>query len=162
LYIDHSFIQYLANKPITNGRVTQWLLLLQEFDITIKDFLGKENPVVDFLSRIPKVNDPLVVDDQFSNEHLFFVAVKTPWYVDVENYLAVGKLPKHLTTRERKLIVQHSAWFSWIGIYIFHTGADMCIRRCIREDEMPDILKACHEKPCGVHFADQRTRHKVL
>jgi hypothetical protein len=28
LYIDHSDISYLANKPITNGQVTRWLLLL--------------------------------------------------------------------------------------------------------------------------------------
>ena len=28
LYVDHSAIRYLANKPITNGRVTCWLLLL--------------------------------------------------------------------------------------------------------------------------------------
>jgi hypothetical protein len=28
LYTDHSAIRYLANKPITNGRVTRWLLLL--------------------------------------------------------------------------------------------------------------------------------------
>jgi hypothetical protein len=37
LYTDHSAIRYLSNKPITNGRVTQWLLLLQEFNINIKD-----------------------------------------------------------------------------------------------------------------------------
>jgi len=37
LYIDHSAINFLANKPLTNGRVTRWLILLQEFDITIKD-----------------------------------------------------------------------------------------------------------------------------
>jgi hypothetical protein len=38
------------NKPITNARVTRWMLLLQEFDITIVDRPGKENVVVDFLS----------------------------------------------------------------------------------------------------------------
>jgi len=37
LYTNHSAIKYLANKTITNGRVTRWLILLQEFDITIKD-----------------------------------------------------------------------------------------------------------------------------
>ena len=37
LYTDHSAIKYLANKPIMNGRVSRWLILLQEFDITIKD-----------------------------------------------------------------------------------------------------------------------------
>ena len=56
--------------------------------------------VVDFLSRVPKTDDTLTVDDQFPNEHLFFVAVKTPWYADVENYLAVRKLPRHLAARE--------------------------------------------------------------
>lgn len=90
VYNDHSAITYLANKPITNGQVTRWLLLFHKFDITIKHRPGKENPVADFLSRIPKVNDPLAVDDQFLDENLFLVAVKMPSYVDMENYLAVG------------------------------------------------------------------------
>jgi len=48
----HSAIRYLMNKPITNGRVTKWLLLLQEFNIIVLDRPGKQNTVVDFLSRI--------------------------------------------------------------------------------------------------------------
>ena len=72
---------------------------MQEFDITIKDHPGKQNQVVYFLSQISKVNDPLAVDDKFPDEHLFSMAVKMPWYADVANYLVVGKLPKHLTTR---------------------------------------------------------------
>jgi hypothetical protein len=43
-------IIFLMNNPITNGRVTRWLLLLQEFNITMLDRPGKENLVVDFLS----------------------------------------------------------------------------------------------------------------
>ena len=38
----------------------------------------------------------------------------------------------------------------------------MQIRRCVREDEVFDILKACHDGPCGGNFADRRTTHKVL
>ena len=162
LYIDHSAIRYLANKPIMNGRITRWILLLQELNITIKDRPRKENVVADFLSRVPKIDDMLTVDDHFPEENLFAVAVKTPWYADVENYLTVGKLPKHLTVRERKLIVQFSSKFSWIGGYLFHTGADMHIRRCIWEYEVYDILRACHDEPCGGHFAEQWTGHKVL
>ena len=99
LYTDHSDIRYLTSKLITNGRITCWLLLLQEFDITIRDRPGKENVVTDFLSRVPKTDDTLTVEDQFPDEHLFAVAVKTPWYTNVANYLAVGKLPKHLTAK---------------------------------------------------------------
>ena len=97
MYTDHSAIKYLANKPVTNARITRWLILLQEFDITIKDRPGKENPVADFLSRIPKPIDAAAVEDQFPDEHLFVVAIRTPWYADVANYLAIGKLRKHLT-----------------------------------------------------------------
>jgi hypothetical protein len=90
LYTDHSEIRYLANKPIANGQVIRWLLLLQEFDITIKDRPGTKNLVVDFLSRFPKTNDSLTTEDQFPDEHLFAVYTKPPWYADVENYLAAG------------------------------------------------------------------------
>ena len=76
-------------------------ILLQEFDITIKDRLGKENPVADFLSRMPKPVDATAVEDQFPDEHLFVVTVKTHWYAEVANYLAIGKLPKHLTPNEQ-------------------------------------------------------------
>ena len=32
----------------------------------------------------------------------------------------------------------------------------------MREDEVFDILKSCHDEPCGGHFADKRTAYKVL
>eukprot|EP00253_Pinus_taeda_P001859 PITA_01859 len=136
--------------------------LEKEFDITIKDGPGKENPVAGFIFQIPKVNDPLSVDDQFPYEHLFAVTLKMSWYIDVENYLAVEKLPKHLTARERKQIVQCNARFFWIGGYLFHKGSEVCIRKCIKKDDIYDILKACHDKPCGGRFADRRIGHKVL
>ena len=59
-------------------------------------------------------------------------------------------------------IVKISATYSWIGGENFHTGYDLIIRRCIQEDELFDILKACHDEPCGGHFVDKRTAYKVL
>lgn len=46
--------------------------------------------------------------------------------------------------------------------YLFHTGFDQQIRRCVAEDDIYKILKAAHDGPCGGHFADKRTGHKVL
>ena len=53
------------NKPITNGIVTRWLLLLQEFNIIVIDRPGKENLVADFLSRIQHEDGTKPVDDTF-------------------------------------------------------------------------------------------------
>eukprot|EP00253_Pinus_taeda_P034078 PITA_34078 len=156
---------YYINKNLSPAELNYTVTekeFLAEFDITIKDRPGKENPVADFLSRMPKPIDAAAVEDQFPDEHLFTVVVQTPCYADVSNYLAVGKLPKHLTLNEWKQIVQRSGRFSWIGGYLFQIGADMHIRRCVREDEILDILKACHDGPCGGHFADRGTGHKVL
>jgi hypothetical protein len=55
IHIDHVSIKYLMNKPITHGRVTRWLLLLQEFDITIVEKTRKDNIVSNFISHL--VND---------------------------------------------------------------------------------------------------------
>jgi hypothetical protein len=63
MYIDHSAIKYLANKPITNEQVTRWLLLLQEFNVTIKDQPRRENLAADFLSRVPKTDNSLTVEN---------------------------------------------------------------------------------------------------
>lgn len=68
--------------------------------------------MVDFLSHVPKTDDSTTIEDEFPDECLFVVTVKTLWYVDVANYLAVGKLPKHLMSSERKLIVQRSTRLS--------------------------------------------------
>ena len=65
VHIDHSAIRFLMNKPITNGRITRWLLLLQEFNITIMDRQGKENQVVDFLSRLHTEGEDVLVFDDF-------------------------------------------------------------------------------------------------
>lgn len=43
LYTDHSAIKYIANKPITNDRVTRSLILLQEFD-NYKGLTGEGKP----------------------------------------------------------------------------------------------------------------------
>jgi hypothetical protein len=162
MLIDHSAIRYLDNKPITNGRVTWWLLLLQEFDITIKYRPGRENLVPDFLSCIPKIDDSLIVEDQFLDEHMFSITTKPPWYTNVENYLAMGRLPTHLSSRERKLIVQCSTRFAWINRYLFYIGVDLQIRRCVQDDKIYNILKAAHDEPCGGNFADRGTGHKIL
>ena len=150
------------NKPITNGRVTQWLLLLQEFNIIVIDRPGKENLVEYFLSRIQHEDDTKLVDDTFLDEHLFDVYFQTPWFADIANYLATGKLPNHLSPPEKNRIIVHSSNYSWVDNDLFHTGPDLIIRRCVWDDEMTDILHACHDGPCGGHFSDKRTTYKAL
>jgi hypothetical protein len=58
-------------KPVTNPRVTRWLLLLQEFNINIIDRPGKDNLVADFLSRMIHLGDNAPVEDTFPDDFFF-------------------------------------------------------------------------------------------
>jgi len=112
IYIDHSTIRYLMNKQLTSERVTSWLLLLHKFNITIIDRLGKSNVVAHYLSRLNNPGEEITIDDDFSDKHLFSVSTKSPWFVDISNYLVTGELPPHLSTREKKNIIQKGVAYS--------------------------------------------------
>lgn len=79
------------NKPITCGHITRWLLLIQEFDITIVDKPRKDNVVVYFLSRLDTSDEGAPVEDSFQDEHLFAISTHTLWYVDIATILLQEK-----------------------------------------------------------------------
>jgi hypothetical protein len=55
LMTDHCGLRHLFDQPKLNARQARWMALLSEFDFEIKHIKGKENRVVDALSRSVKM-----------------------------------------------------------------------------------------------------------
>ena len=71
------------------------------------------------------------VNDDFPDEHLFALSIKTPWFSDLANCLTTRKLPQHLSPREKQKVIKQSANYTWIEANRFRTGPDLIIRRCV-------------------------------
>ncbi|GJT46553.1 reverse transcriptase domain-containing protein [Tanacetum coccineum] len=65
VYTDHSAIKYLFAKKDAKARLMRWILLLQEFDIDVRDKKGAENLAADHLSRLENPHQ-----DKFENKEI--------------------------------------------------------------------------------------------
>ena len=93
VHTDHATIKYLMAKKDAKPRLIKWVLLLQEFNLEIKDKKGNDNVKADHLSRLEKPTEDekgIEIEEKFPDEQLFQVSVQVPWYTDIVNYLACG------------------------------------------------------------------------
>ena len=164
VHTDHSAIKYLMTKKDAKPRLIRWVLLLQEFDVEIKDKKGTENLVADHLSRLEGARDNAPVNDEFPDEKLLGIEDKraVPWFTDFVNYLVAKVVPPKFNYQQKKRFFAHLKHYYWEEPILYRHCADQVIRRCVPEDEMHSILNHCHTLPCGGHFGGQRTATKVL
>ncbi|CAN6544192.1 unnamed protein product [Malus baccata var. baccata] len=73
IYTDHAALKYLLTKKEAKPRLIRWMLLLQEFDIEIRDKKGSENVVADHLSRLVHEEEVVPIPETFPNEQLMSI-----------------------------------------------------------------------------------------
>ena len=94
VHTDHSAIKYLMTKKDAKPRLIRWVLLLQEFDVEIKDKKGTENLVADHFSQLEGASDEVQVNDDFPDEQLLAIDKRAiPWFADYVNYLVAKVVP---------------------------------------------------------------------
>ncbi|GJY13408.1 reverse transcriptase domain-containing protein [Tanacetum coccineum] len=96
VYTDHSALKYLFAKKDAKPRLLRWILLLQEFNIKIRDKKGVENLAADHLSRLENHHQGdlvgLEMNDNFPHESLNMISLildnEPPWGHHGPNYTA--------------------------------------------------------------------------
>ena len=162
VYSDHAALKYLMTKKDAKPRLIRWILLLQEFDLEIKDKSGAENLVADHLSRIISHESSLPIRDEFPDEHLFYLSSTLPWFSDIVNYLVSKEIPYTFTRYQKDKLKSDAKYYIWDDPYLWKHCPDNLIRRCVHQKEAESILKFCHAEACGGHFGQNKTMRKVL
>ncbi|GJZ03857.1 reverse transcriptase domain-containing protein [Tanacetum coccineum] len=145
VFTDHAALRYMFNKQDAKPILIRCILLLQEFDIEIKDKSGAKNVAADHLSRLEnpyaeKLNES-DINDRFPFESLMYAYGNDeyPWFADSANYLVGGTLLKGMSYQQKKKFFADIKYYFWEDPYLFRVGADHVIRSkmeyCEDEDE---------------------------
>ncbi|GJW67414.1 reverse transcriptase domain-containing protein [Tanacetum coccineum] len=117
----------------------RWILLLQEFDVIIRDKKGAENLAADHLSRLENPHQYKVenkeITETFPLKTLRSVALRvnsTPWFADFANYHAGNFIVNGMSSQQKN------------------------------KKEALDIFEACHNGPTGGHHGANLTARKVF
>ena len=92
------------------------MLLLQEFDIKIKDKKGSEDVVVDHLLRLePKQdgdNEKEPIQVLFPYEMLLAIrSLHALWFTDLDNFVSSRRLPEEFNSQQRKKLIYDSKFY---------------------------------------------------
>ncbi|GJW90895.1 reverse transcriptase domain-containing protein [Tanacetum coccineum] len=120
VYTDHSAIKYLFAKKDAKPRLMRWILLLQEFDVVIRDKKGAENLAADHLSRLENPHQDKLenkeITETFPLETLGSVALRvdsTPWFADFANYHAGKFVVKGMSSQQKNKFFKDVKHYFW-------------------------------------------------
>ncbi|GJV09855.1 reverse transcriptase domain-containing protein [Tanacetum coccineum] len=170
VYADHSALKYLLAKQDAKPRLIHWILLLQEFDVIIRDKKGAENLAADHLSRLENPHQSELekkeITETFPLETLGMVTFcgddSTPWFVDFANYHAGNFVIKGMSSQQKNKFFKDVKHYFWDDPYFFKICADQVIRRCVFGQKAHDILMACHNGPTRGHHGANYIAKKVF
>ena len=140
-------MKYLFAKQDAKPRLIRWILLLQEFDIEIRDKKGAENLAADHLSRLENPYkgdlDDVEMNDDFPLESLNMISLENdnelPWFADIANYLAGNVLIKGMSSQQKKKFFKDIRHYFWDDPYLFKICVVQIIRRCVDGKEAMEI-----------------------
>ncbi|CAM8997996.1 unnamed protein product [Rhodiola kirilowii] len=165
VYTDHAAIKYLMAKKDAKPRLIRWVLLLQEFDIEIRDKKGVENVVADHLSRVELYDSKWFsapIQDSFVGEYLMSAEDDAPWYADFVNYLTCNILPEGLNYNQKSKFLHDVSRYYWDDPFLYKLCSDGVYRTCVPKEDFKEIIACCHSSSYGGHGSASKTTSKIL
>jgi len=102
------------------------MLLLQEFNLDIKDGTGVQNQVADHLSIIKGKVDHIPIFDKFLDDFLYALNVVNdiPWFTDIVNYLVYVVVPKNFSKSQVDKLKSDTKYYLWNDPYLWKFFGD--------------------------------------
>ncbi|GKC65005.1 reverse transcriptase domain-containing protein [Tanacetum coccineum] len=160
VYTDHSALKYLLAKHNAKPRLLRWILLLQEFDVIIRDKKGAENLAADHLSRLENPHQDVIenkkITETFPLETFGMVTFRgdstTSWFADIANYHAGNFIVKGMSSQQKKKSLLKCYALCMEDPYLFRIGADQVLDNVLRQKPLISSRLAIMDPPGDIMY----------
>lgn len=122
MYIDHSALKYLVNKPVLGGHICRCLLLFQEYDFEVVVKPGRLNTGPDHLSQIENGEEPTNLEEGLPDAQLYAVRGADGHFEDIIHLLTIRTAPQGYSVQQKKELVILAADFTVIVGHPYNMG----------------------------------------
>ena len=125
------------------GDHNKWVVInFQEFDLGfVLEKLKMSFSFFELVIDIPSMDEDIIYEYSFMDEHIFLISSTNPWYGNIIFYLQTLKVPSHISRDEHRCLC-HNPKNSFIidkTMYIY--GVESILHRLLNHDEAKVVLK---------------------
>jgi hypothetical protein len=155
--------RYMLTRWVIGGKISRWIVILQEFDLDFVSAKSKKSLVfADLISELPVESGDVVPEESPIRGDIFLITSTDPWYRDILIYHQTLKCPSSFSHDERRRICHQAKNYLILDDTLYRRGVDCILRRCLKHEEAVIMLNDFHTGACGSHFFGLETAQKIL
>ena len=116
---------YILTHQVLGGKYSQWIVILQEFDLEFTKATSKKCLVFsELMCDLPYASMESEPSDSFPDEFLFLISITNPWYGDLLIYLQTQRFQPNLSCDDHHHIRHHAKYYLILNDTLYRRGID--------------------------------------
>jgi hypothetical protein len=143
--------QYMLTRWVIGGKISRWIVILQEFDLDFVSAKSKKSLVfAELISELSVESGDVVPEESPIWGDMLLITSSDPWYGDILIYIKTLKCPTSASLDECRRICHQAKNYLILDDTFHRRGVDYILRRCLTHEEAVIVLNDCHTGACGV------------
>jgi hypothetical protein len=137
--------QYMLTRWVIGGKISRWIVVLQEFDLDFVSAKSKKSLVfAELILELLVESGDVVLEESPIRGDMFLITSSDPWYGDILIYLQTLKCPTSASHDEHRRICHQAKNYLILDDTLYRRGVDCILHRCLTHEEEVIVLNDFH------------------